>query len=120
MSITATEFKTRFTEFSAIADATIEIFIEDSVLMINETHWGDKYDLGLYYLSAHYLSLSILSGSGNTSSVLPQSGKSVDGTSVSFSSPSYDDGNEAYYNSTTYGQRFWSLIRSLGVGACVV
>lgn len=110
-------FKTRFCEFVGVDDAKVDMFISDAVIQLNEAYWGAKYELGIYFLAAHYLALDQQTASKKTKSNFPLSGKSVDGVSVNYSTPSFDDGTEAYYNTTSYGQRYLSLRKTLGVPA---
>jgi len=118
--ITATSFKTRFPEFTSIADARIELFIEDAVLVLNEVNWGTKYDLGLYYLTAHYLALGEKSSVGNSGSNGQVASKAVDGTSISYNNATLTGVDDSYYSSTSYGQRYLQLRKSLGVPAYVI
>jgi len=115
-----TEFKTRFPEFSTITDPRIQIFIDDSTLLIVEATWGTLYSLAVCYLTAHYLALAEQSSNGDSGSVGNVASQAVDGTSISFNNPVMSSASQAFYNSTSYGQRFYSLIRSLGVGAATV
>lgn len=118
--ITPTSFKVRFPEFAAVADARIQLFIDDSVLSLNEVVWGTKYDLGLDYLTAHYLVLGEKSSAGNTGSNNETSSQAVDGTSVSYNTAPVDSIADSYYTSTSYGQRYLALRKSLGAPACVI
>ena len=117
---TPTEFKLRFPEFDTVADARIQIFIDDSILMLNETIWGTLYSLGICYLTAHYLALSEASSNGGSDSVGNVASQSVDGVSISFNTFSPTNANQSYWLSTQYGQRFYSLMRSLGTMAQTV
>lgn len=119
MTITATEFKTRFPEFSCEPDPRVELFIADSVSMLNSVYWANKYDLGLHYLTAHYLILATESKDESQGSVGMVSGKSVDGVSVSYAVPAVGL-SDAFYASTVYGQRYLTLRKSLGVAANVI
>lgn len=120
MAIDPASFKIRFPEFAAVADASVQIAIDDAVVMLNTAFWGVKYDLGLYYLSAHYLTLSQKSEAGSSSSNSPISARSVDGASVSYATYTPGNNSDAYLSSTQYGQRYLALRKSLGVGACVI
>jgi len=120
MSITAAEFRTRFPEFVSETNPTIDLFVADSVVIINEAYWGTKYDLGLYYLTAHYLTLANRSASGSTASIGAVASKSVDGVSIAYATATPNDGSDAYYNSTAYGQRYLALRKTLGVAAHVI
>lgn len=120
-TVTPATFKTRFPEFDSVADARIQLFIDDSVVILNESFWGAKYDLGIYYLTAHYLTLAEKSESGGTSGTSGAiSSRSVDGTSVTYASITPDDSSEGYYLSTTYGQRYIALRKKLSTGATYV
>lgn len=121
MSITAAEFKIRFPEFVSESETRIDMFIEDAVVVLNEAYWGAKYNLGLYYYTAHILVLANRTDSGNVGSVAPVSGRSVDGASVSYSTGNMATGGndgDAWLNSTQYGQRYIALRKNLGVAAC--
>lgn len=120
MSITPTQFKTRFTVFSSISDDKIQIFIDEAEIVLNEVYWGSKYDLGLYYYAAHALAVNNYSEAGNTVSKSPVSGKSVDGSSTSYSTATLNNQSDNYYASTIYGQKYLTLRNSLGVPASVI
>ena len=117
---TPTAFKARFPEFSSIDDTRIQIFIDDALLVVNETTWGTLHSLAACYLSAHYLALSEDSLNGNSGSVGNVSSQGVDGTSISFNTYSPDNASQTYWLSTQYGQKFYSLIKSLGAMAFTV
>ena len=120
MSITAADFKIRFPEFDAEVDARIELFIADSVIIINEVYWDTKYSLGLYYLTAHYIALANKSAAGSSQSVGAIASKAVEGVSVSYAKHIPDNQSDAYYASTSYGQRYLALRKTLGTIACVI
>ena len=113
--MTAIEFKTRFPEFSNISDATVDINIQDAEIMVTKSKWGKLYDIGVAYLAAHSLSLSVKSANGNSGAVNQVASKSVEGVSVSYVSP---QGTivESYYQSTIYGQRYLNLLSQVGIG----
>lgn len=120
MAIDPVSFKIRFPEFASVIDASIQVSIDDADLVLNSAFWQDKYDLGLYYLSAHYLSLAQKSEAGSISSQYPTASRAVDGTSVGYTTFTPVDNSDAFYSSTQYGQRYLAIRKSLGVGACVV
>lgn len=120
MSIDPTLFKIRFPEFIGQTDERIQIFIDDAIIVINENFWGEKYNLGLNYLTAHYLVSAIKSEAGSSGSIGGISGKSVDGVSVSYAKVQIKDSAEDFVASTIYGQRYLTLKKTLGVTACVI
>ncbi len=116
----ATAFKARFPEFDSIDASRIEIFIDESLLVLNEATWGTLYSLAVCYLTAHYLALGEASSGGDSGTTGPVASQAVDGTSISFNSFSPTSEFSSFYNSTQYGQRFYTLIKSLGVMAATV
>lgn len=118
--ITPSSFKVRFPEFACITEERIQLFIDDSVVILNEAYWGTKYDLGLYYLSAHSLYMASNTEDGNIVTSGPIASRAVDGVSVSYAVSSSDDVSDNYYRYTRYGQRYISLRKTLGVPAAVV
>jgi len=120
MSITVNEFKTKFPQFAAVPTDSVQESIDEAVIILNETYWGTKYDLGLMYLTAHLLTLAQNAENGNSGSAGQVSGKAVDGTSVNYAVPIPDNSGDAFYSSTYYGQRYLTLRRYLGVPASTV
>lgn len=114
-------FKTRFPEFAAESDPRIQLFIDDSVIILNSVYWGEKYDLGLYYLTAHYLVLANKSEAGSiTSAGGAIAGRTVDGVSVTYTTAQPKNESDAIYMTTTYGQRYLTLRKTLGIPASVI
>lgn len=118
--ITTATFKTRFPEFASVDDARIQLFIDDATNILNEAYWSVKYDLGLSYLAAHMLALGEKSSGGATGSNGLVASRSVDGASVSYTNATPENSGDAYYMSTTYGQRYIALRRTLQGAAIVI
>jgi len=116
MSITVSDFRIRFPEFSDEAeysDPRILLFIEDSTAYIgtDELRWGSKYNLAQSYLSAHLLISAEKTELGDISS---SSGtiqsKSAGGVSVSKSIVAKDRSDlDDFYIGTSYGQQFLNI-----------
>ena len=121
MTVTTSSFKIRFPEFVSVDDARIQLFLDDALIILNSVYWGVKYDLGVNYYVAHKLALAIKAenagGSGSAGGGGAISGRSVDGTSVSYATATPKDGQEAYYNQTSYGREFWALMKTLPIAA---
>lgn len=120
MSITPAQFKNRFPEFINVSVPRIRVFIADAELEMNESKWGDRYDKGLSYLTAHFLSIALKTETGSPASVAAVASKSIGDVSVSFANKSSESQVEAYYQSTVYGQEYWSMLRFVGLGAVAV
>jgi len=118
--ITPEWFKNRFNEFDLVSDIKIQIFIDEATTILNKLFWGKKYDLGLGYLSAHFLTLSNQTNTGNVEAAGAVTSKAVDGVSVTLGIPVGENQSEAFYSSTVYGQRYLTLRKTLGVACGVV
>jgi hypothetical protein len=119
--VTIAEFRERFLDFSdsgAYPDSRIQLFLDDSSLLIGD-NWGTCKDLGIMYLTAHYLVISNAENSGITSSANQVSSKSVGSVSESFATPTFKNENDYFYSSTSYGQRYLSYKKIVGVGSVV-
>ena len=131
MTVSVSDFKTRFPEFSdntEYPDARVQFFIDDTELYIgtDEPRWGGKYDTAQTYLAAHLLSLGTSSeasggvGGGVGASAGPIISKSAGGVSVNraSSNKTYSD-EDGFYMNTAYGQRFITIRNRCFVGALV-
>jgi hypothetical protein len=115
---TAAEFRARFPEYASDppSDATIEVYIADAALFVDECAWGTKYELGILYYAAHLLTLALESASGAAGGVSGAvASRAVDGVSVSYTNAQPKDQSEAWFNSTTYGQRYLNMLQTLGL-----
>ena len=121
--ITIANFKLKFKEFACKTDDEVQIFLDEAVVVLNEAFWDTKYDLGLYYLTAHLLALSDRMVSTSTKAVAtagPIAGRSVDGVSITYAVTDLQSAGAEYYRQTLYGQRYWNLLRGLPVAAVMV
>lgn len=109
-----TDFRTRFPEFDSVTDDRINLFLADSELFVSEV-WGDFRDIGIYYLTAHNLSIAEKTAQGATSGIQGIASKSVEGVSISYQSEAISESN-AYYMSTSYGKRYIDMKMRLSKG----
>lgn len=118
---TTAEFRERFPEFSdsgVYPDSRIQLFIDDSALIVGD-NWGTCQDLGIMYLTAHYLTVSNSEGLGDSSSSNQTNSKSVGSVSESFLNPTFKNENDYFYASTSYGQRYLSYKKIASTGSVV-
>ncbi len=98
--------------FSALTDPQIQKAIDDASLVVCDTEvWGDKLDLGVCLLAAHFLLETLNSGTG-TGPAGPVTAEAAGGLSRSFGSLSgaaFDSG----YSTTLFGRRYLELMRTL-------
>ncbi len=120
MTVTASLFKTRFPEFDDLEESRIEIFIGDAEDELEESAWGDRYDLAVYYLTAHLLALGQETLAGNPMGLSKITSASADGLSTGFGSYTFTSATDAYWSSTSYGREFLRLKRITFTAARVV
>lgn len=120
MTVDSASFKIRFPEFDAVADARVQLFLDDAVVILNEEYWGVKYDLGVSYYAAHNLAIGIETEAGSAGSLSPVASRAVDGVSISFTNATPTDQTDAFLSSTAYGQKYLSLRKTLGAIGCVI
>ena len=115
--MTIAEFKAYFTEFVLTSDAQIQRAYDIAYNTCSAVVLGDKYDLGIKYLTAHFVTLNSGQFSGSSSGNKKVASKSVDGVSISY----VDNGaNMEAINGnldmTSYGQMYQRLIFGIGAG----
>ncbi len=108
---TATSIKTRFPEFSAVADAIVEFSIEEARLEVTDA-WTIGADLAIVYLTAHYVAAAITaSESGGTGGEGNIASESIGRLSISYAQTSAATAAVADdYSSTSYGRRYETLL----------
>jgi hypothetical protein len=104
--ILAPEFET--------ADSTelnrIDTIIGLAQKKVNARIFGEKYNEGVAWLTAHMLKRSALATSGLTGNVVKE--KLAD-QEITYSDTSKITGIPNFYGSTIYGQEFWNLLKTL-------
>jgi hypothetical protein len=120
MAVTPADFKERFPEFDSVSDTRVQLFLDDAALELDEGRWGDLYDKGLSYLTAHLLYIGEQSSAGQGEGGGPLSTKAVGDVSLSFGSYLTTDNKAAVFNATSYGQEYYRLMMMVGMGAVAV
>jgi len=108
MAVSASGFKARFSEFSAVSDETVEIYLDDAAEFVNTSAWGDRADVGTYYLAAHLYSTANSATNGGGAGGLV-SEKRLGPGAVKYAVPSGIGFSEYGLGSTPYGQRFLAM-----------
>ena len=125
MTVSPAAFKSRYAEFSAVSDATVQIYLDDAGLELDEGRWGSLYDRGIYALAAHFISLAqraALGGSTGAGASGPLASKSIGDVSLSYAwtSGAGQTRNQDYYLATIYGQDYLRLVSVVGYGMVAV
>lgn len=131
LAIYRTRFRAAYPVFSEeeFPDTQVDWWLINCDWRFNKDRWAELYELGLFLLVAHNLTLqkasSLTPTSGMDAAAGPISGtsRSAGGVSISTSRT----GNSAtassgagQYNLTVYGQQYWDLARLVGAGAEVM
>lgn len=111
--ISTAVFKTRFTEFATIDDVIIQMLLDEAYLFISDNKYQDTIIL---YWTAHNLIVQQSQASGNNSSLTTVASESVGSVSTSYATPASDNSSIAFYNSTSYGQKYLEYKRALCIG----
>lgn len=117
MAITPADIKLRFPEFDSVIDGRIQLFIDDATATVNPN--CSNADLMIAYLTAHLLFISDKTDSGSGGNISPVISESVGDVSRSFGVSANNSNSDAYYNSTSYGQRYLDL-RSNCIGRPII
>lgn len=119
-------FRALFPEFAPVADATVQLLLDDAADHLDRGAWGRCYAKAVLNYSAHELALAqaraASASSQNGSVVIPQTGKlqsgSEEGISFSFeASTANKSATGEWLAQTPYGQAYLALQRQcLGRG----
>lgn len=121
----AAAFRQAFPEFDDPAtypDATLNFWAGLSDKLLRSDRWEDLYTYGQQLFVAHHLAIarreqSVAELGGIPGEVKgPVTSKSVDKVSVSYDASKTTIENAGFWNSTSYGVKFYQLVRICGAG----
>ncbi len=112
-TVTASDIKAFAKEFEGENDTRIELFVEYATAFVNENKWGRKYKLALILIACHLLTLGDREGNGG-----PVTAESVGELSRSYGQTTGSEDPELA--STSYGQQFLSLRKTLVITPLIV
>lgn len=123
---TSTSIKFKFSEFSNIDDASVELAIEEACVMCSGGDWIDdaNQSLGIIYLTGHLLMVSLQRAQSASGQVVQS--ERVGELSVTYVTPPQPGATDTAidYAMTPYGVRYLGLVRAnfpaiLNVGSAV-
>lgn len=126
MTVTLASFRQAFPEFASdkYPDGTVTYNLGFAARLLDEVRWGELYDDGVMFLTAHNLALSVpasASGSSGGGGGIGVPTGIVSSRSVGPISKSIDtsiglqDG-AGLYGATSYGRRYYQLLNMMGAG----
>lgn len=117
MAITPSELKKFAPEFEDQPNSRLNIFIGMADRMVNESCWGDKADDARLLLSAHFTTLGDRGAGGTAGAVTSEK---VGDLQTNYANPSSSSGKGSEFMSTSYGQIYLQLRKTLVVTPMVV
>jgi ABC-type branched-subunit amino acid transport system ATPase component len=123
MPVTLVSFRARFPEFSAIADVTLTVYIDDAIADVDPNIWGDTTtaDRAISFLAAHRVASSLdATGAAVTGQAGALASATADGVSSTWVQPEGLSAIDMALWSTVYGQRFLELRNRFLSGPLVV
>ena len=118
-------FRSHFPEFADTErwpDTQVQFYLDISSASLSPYRWGTMLQAGVELMTAHMLALSSYAMGGGAAGGTPGIASGLANTkSVSKVSVGYDFSTTAVegggpWNYTIYGQRFWWLMRIVGIG----
>lgn len=115
--ITPFYFTTLFDEFSAVAPAKIQTFLDIASLRVSQPKWGDKTAYATALLAAHMLATSGAQGGGSSGG--PVTAEQVGDVSRSYGTVGQQGSGDEDLRTTRYGIDFIALRKETIVPAMV-
>ncbi len=121
MTVDSATFREIFPEFastSAYPDARVDFFLSFASRWINEDCWGDDYDDGVYYLTAHKLWMGSQTeiGLGSHNAAGPDQSKVADKVQYTKQSLTIADNWQLALKSSPYGLQYLEMLDLISVG----
>ena len=107
-------FRSHRPEFSAVADAVVQRYLDLAAAVLPADRWCDYLDLGIELYTAHQLALDARSGAAALSGAV--NSKTVGSASVGYDVGSMLLPGAGPWYATSYGARFWQLAYMVGLG----
>ena len=122
MTMTPSEFKTRFPEFSTETDARVQLFITDADPMFDVARWDSLYSLGVANYVAHFLTVANAQAAAGAAGKMLDTklSKKVGDLAVTNSEIALSARMKDPFMATPYGIEYRRLARIVGMGALSV
>ena len=129
MTITPTQFRLDFPEFSdqtVYPDSGLNYWINLAYLLLPANRWRNVLDVGAELFAAHNLTLEaqaqVAAAKGHPAGTIvgALASQSVSKVSVSYDTSTGIDPSAGHWKLTTFGLRFFELMRMAGAGGLYV
>jgi len=107
-------FLQTFPEFNTplYTDQALSIWYEIAQTLVNQKNWGVMYTMGIYWLTAHYLSLNVTNNTHEVEGLLTSN--SVDGVNYTINIDAVTSQDGESFNQTKYGTQYWQFAKIRG------
>lgn len=111
-----------FTDPTKYPSGSIDFWLGLGAKLLPPDRWGDLLDQGLVLYTAHHLVIATRDQQAEEIGGIPgevrgpQSAKSVDKVSMAFDTGAVTHAGAGFWNMTSYGIRFYNLVRIVGAG----
>lgn len=112
MTVTASDVREHFPEFSTATDTLIELWLAQAERRVNTTQWGEKADDATLWLTAHLLKIDCQIRGGGTPVAGPISSERVGDLSRTYSVPG-GRLKDSFLASTVYGQQYLEMRKEM-------
>lgn len=92
-----------------VSETTQDAIVAHTLALLNETSWGDRYDMACAYYAAHVATVTVRGGNGAAGNVVSESIGDVSRTYAVFSPA----GSDPLLDTTPYGKHFRYLKKTL-------
>ncbi|MET3409467.1 DUF4054 domain-containing protein [Methylobacterium sp. 1030] len=124
MTVTLASFRAAFPEFAAYPDTAVTYNLGLASRLLSPARWGELYDDGVQFVTAHNLALSpnsaTVAGSGGGAAIGVPTGivsaKSVGPISKTIDTSIGLEDGAGLYGATSYGRRYYQLLTLIGAG----
>lgn len=127
--MTPGDFRQGFPEFASTSDypdSMIQFWLDWAPKLLNESRWGEVFDLGVSLFTAHNISIekrnlnAVVKGGVPGSSSMVMTASAVDKVSVSYDASAGLDPADGQWNLTNYGTRLIQILKMMGAGPLTI
>jgi hypothetical protein len=118
--VTVADFRARFPEFTDATkypDAQIQFYLDLAAKVLPALSWNDWLDDGTGLFVAHNVWLARATANGQAWPPGMPASKAVGSVSVSYNTGAFVIADAGTWNITSYGARFYQLVRLVGANA---
>ena len=112
-----------FGDASIYPDVLLSAWRDQAYRVCKESRWGEQRDFGAMLYCAHFMALArkaAASSQGGATIEGIRTSKSVGPLSVSYDVASVTNQGAAFWNTTSYGVQFYSMLRGVAAGGLYV